>query len=43
MSASSATPDDSPSPPPLVPPPHAVPITAPTNDHVMRTRAKSGF
>jgi hypothetical protein len=36
-SSSSAAPDVS------APPPHAVPTTAPTNEHSMRTRAKSGF
>jgi hypothetical protein len=40
--ASSAAPGNS-SPSPLQHPARAVPITKPTNEHVMRTRAKSGF
>jgi hypothetical protein len=39
MSASSAAPDTS----SLQFPPQVVPTCAPSNDHVMRTRAKSGF
>ena len=43
MSAPSAAPENSPSPPPPILSPNVVPVPAPINDHTMRTRAKSGF